>query len=609
MSPSLLSRTTSRWPLWLPVALALLVYYRVLGFDYVWDDGSIFVVSAKFSSWSSVWDALFHPFLNNQIYFRPVPILTLGLEQWLAQGDPRISHAVTLLLHLVVTLLLAELARVVACQRGHSERIAVWIGTAAATLYALHPALMEVVAWVSCRFEMLMTLFAVGALLVDRLATASWRRAMGVGVLFLMSALSKEMAVSFALILPVWHLLFAPLDMNGRELLRYQWRTHGGVYLAVMAAGLIYMALRSAVLGGVGVVPNVRFELGGLTHALVILKTIGLYAGLASWPFTRLSPLHVLDLPLKPDDPMEVLGVATILLTFALILRARRKPQGASILLICFTVSLAPVLNVIPLNLYENFGAERFLYFPMIFFCIWIVIQFSEWKGSLLLSPKARKVVAAIIGAFWLILCLANLQVTLPFWRDNLSLWTWGYLRAPDAPTAQVNLQAAYLTNDLLDSALKLSLDIKARNQGTMPVEIHRGYLVALARSGQSIAEELPQAEIEVDQQYPARAMGSEAAGARNYMGWMYMSVGNLGKAEHWFRYALVADTQYSLAVYGLCVLSEVAERKDEDKVFCGRWTKEAHPRLYESVEPNHAALLEQYKKLLEKPGHEPGPN
>lgn len=601
MTPELSpSNRGARWPLFLPMYLIFFAYYRVLGFGYVWDDDSIFVFSAKFSSWLDIWNALFHPFLNNQIYFRPIPVLTLGLEQWLAQGDPRISHAVTLILHVMVSTLLAHLVCIVAIQRKHSERTAIWMGAAAGTLYALHPALIEVVAWVSCRFEMLMTLFAVSALLVDRCVAVPWRRAISVGVLFLMSALSKEMAVSCALILPFWHLLFVPPEMQGRELVRHQWRAHGSVYLAVLVSGLIYMAMRGVALGGVGVVPNMRFDLGGLTHVLVILKTTGLYVGLAFWPFAGLSPLHVLNLPLALLDPMIVLGAATISFAIALLIRAWQMPRSPSILLACFVISLLPVLNFIPLNLYENFGAERFLYFPLSFFCIWAVVQISEWKTTLL-SPSIKKTVIAIVGSFWLILCFANLRVTLPFWRDNLSLWTWGYMRAPDAPTAQLNLQSAYLANDRVDKALELSREIKARNQGTMPVEVHRGYLVALSRDGQSVESELPQAEVEVEQQYPAHALGAEAASARNYMGWMYMSVGNLSKAEHWFRYALVADSRYSLSIYGLCLMSEVTERQDDVQLYCGRWATETHPRLRESVEPNHASLLEMYRDMAKQ--------
>ena len=96
------------------------------------------------------------------------------------------------------------------------------------------------------------------ALLVDLRVRAKFTRALLVGLFFFFAALSKEMAVALALVLPFWYLARSPERPLGRAWWKRAWR-QGDVFsfLAVVAGGLLYLLVRYASLGYL-VVRNVQ---------------------------------------------------------------------------------------------------------------------------------------------------------------------------------------------------------------------------------------------------------------------------------------------------------------------------------------------------------------
>jgi cytochrome c biogenesis factor len=77
-------------------------------------------------------------------------------------------------------------------------------------VYGVHPALVEAVAFISCRDDLLVTTF----LLLALLAHARWMgrkflRPLGVGLAFLAAALTKEMAIVLPPALVLWSIALA----------------------------------------------------------------------------------------------------------------------------------------------------------------------------------------------------------------------------------------------------------------------------------------------------------------------------------------------------------------------------------------------------------------
>jgi hypothetical protein len=288
-----------------------------------------------------------------------------------------------------------------------------------------------------------MTTFLMLALLSDGLdrsfanspRSVKVKRAILVGGFFLLAALAKEMAVAFAVIMPFWH-----LALGTEQFLSYFLKRNGWVYLAVILAGGVYLGIRLAALKYLILTGTERAIPTGslLQHGLLFCKSLANYLLLIVWPVNSLSPIHFSRLPIPVNDASAWLAlILFVVILIGLVMLIRTLPR-VGWLVLAGTLALLPVANLIPLELGGGaFIAERFLIFPILFFTL--------AAGSLierLMSDQYRWI--WIPAGVWLVFCVATFQLTLPNWRNNLSLWTWGVERAPRSDTPLTNLSLEY---------------------------------------------------------------------------------------------------------------------------------------------------------------------
>ncbi len=176
-------------------------------------------------------------------FYRPFAILTFAAEYRLWGLNPFGFHLTNLLLHLLCTWLVWRLA-------GRFFESGRW-ALVAAGIFAIHPAHMEAMLWVSGRFDLLVCTCVLGSLL----AYLNWQRHGGAWfaasiALFALGLNSKETA----LILPV-------------VLVAYEWlhrrrgthkRPTGQLLAAFTAFGFValaYLVVRLRLFGGLGTLP------------------------------------------------------------------------------------------------------------------------------------------------------------------------------------------------------------------------------------------------------------------------------------------------------------------------------------------------------------------
>ena len=192
----------------IPVLIVVLVFLPVLGSRFVWDDDIFLSDLLVYRAPTPALVGLLRPFVLSPNYFRPLVVLTFLVELRLWPESPGMFHLSNLLLHACNTLLVTLLARWLWPIDGANALppYGRWLPLIAGLLYGLHPALIESVAFVSSRFDLLMTTCLLLALLFDlRLRGRLVTRALLVGLLLLLALLAKEMAAAFVLVLPVWH--------------------------------------------------------------------------------------------------------------------------------------------------------------------------------------------------------------------------------------------------------------------------------------------------------------------------------------------------------------------------------------------------------------------
>lgn len=458
------------WFALLPAVFVLLVYLPALRYDLAWDD-TIFLRDMPAYRDPSLWlSSIFRPFVLSPNYFRPLALLTFVLEIRLAGLSPALFHGSNILLHALNTALLSAL--VLQLLRRFPPPPAVQtqsqclLSLFAGLLYGLHPALIEGVAFISSRFDLLMLSFLLAALLLDITIERRWLRPLAVGVTFLLAALAKEMAVAFALALPCWHLAQCPRP-NGAESKGRRWpylwrqaRQRGDlwVYLAVLAAGLLYLGFRYLSLGYLLTpVPEATLPVGSLLQRLLLLaRSLAGYVLLVFWPFTTLSPIHFAERPIPLSDPLAWVSLGVVVLALAAFVLLLRRTSRAGWLVLAGFLALLPVSNLLTLELGGgSFIAERYLLFPLALLVMAVVLLLAPLYEHL--SSWDRYAWKLALPLLWLAASLAVIQLTLPHWREDLSLWTWAARRAPHSATPPANLSLQYINRGQYERGLQFA--------------------------------------------------------------------------------------------------------------------------------------------------------
>ncbi|MFT5686684.1 MAG: tetratricopeptide (TPR) repeat protein [Myxococcota bacterium] len=412
----------------LPAIAVLLAYLPILTGEPVWDDHTLLQPAVLEAAWGPL------PF--NPDYFRPLGVWTLKLGA--SASDPMMAHhLINVLLHALNTVLIFVLIR----QRTTSKQD--WAPLSLSLLYGLHPALVEGVAFIASRFDLLLT----GALLLVLVADRGLKgvaRPLAVGVAFMLAALSKEMAAAFPLALLFWHR--ADHD-SFAAVLKERWST----YAAVVLSGLVYLGLRYQALGGLMSSDRAMIDAGSpVSHLLLIAQSIGGYLGLAVFPMGHLTPIHHIVLPIEPSS--NTIGVA-IAVAGLLVALPRFGPTGWRLL--AGVVAMLPVINILPLDLTGGaYIAERFLVFPAALLVAGTAVFLAgrlDWR---------RRPVLVIGVVLWSGAALAGVRDTLPHWHTERALWQWGLTAAPKSPLPRINL--ARLLTDGGDPRSGLALSDEA---------------------------------------------------------------------------------------------------------------------------------------------------
>jgi len=436
---------------------ALIVYWPGRENGFIWDDLSYLVHSSAFRDPAQWKEALFNPPTGDAV-FRPLTLLSLAAQLWAGQTDPAPFHVANFLIHAVNVMLVTLLAHLMVGRKSPAG-----VGAASALLcglvYGLHPALTEPVLWIAGRFDLLMTLFLLLALLLDHaLPAASWSRVLGVGLLFCGALLCKETAVGFLLALPLVHLAAdqgpGPLLAAVKRVLASCRRVYSGLLLALGA----YLLLRLAVLGPYLGMDRVMARYDSIgppgQRVSIVVTSLAQYLMETVWIGGDLVPNRPLPLPV--DGWSAALAAATvagavILACGAMRFTAAGRAPGA--LVLAFLAALVPLSNIVPAPTYadELQVASRYLAFPLVFACL----ALATLPPMLAVRHAGATKLFWIAAGVWTIASGAIVRTTIPLWKDEGTFFRWAI--AGSGPTSwrylYINLGAHYLRAGDLSSA------------------------------------------------------------------------------------------------------------------------------------------------------------
>ncbi|MFH0900433.1 MAG: hypothetical protein V2A73_07370, partial [Pseudomonadota bacterium] len=314
---------------WLLVlaSVVLTAYWPALRGEFLnWDDNRFITENPLFEAggWTYVSAALTTIQLEA---YQPLHLLSYLPDRYLWPSSPSGFHALNVALFLGSLSLLFTLAT-----RHATSRCAAF---AACLLYALHPLLVEPVAWITARKDLLaLVLFLASIALEDGAASAAspghesrWRRLVS-PLLAAMAALTKTATICLPLVLAAW--LYWLRRLPGRRVLV---RVIPHAAVSVVVAPVVMLLWHQNEL--------IRWSRPN-PWPVDVASTIATYLGRTIWP-TNLAAIY-------PEQPSFPMASSILLLSAALLLLLfwKRLPCVARFAVAGSVAALLPVANLVP---------------------------------------------------------------------------------------------------------------------------------------------------------------------------------------------------------------------------------------------------------------------
>jgi Flp pilus assembly protein TadD len=409
---------------------ALLAFLPILGNEFVnWDDPVVFLRNAQLGGPDTVRWAFT---TTDMGHYQPLSWLVWSAVKTSFGLNAQAFHAISLLGHLLNTVLVYVVCLRLASHAGLEIRTRRLAALAASLLFAVHPIQVEAVAWASA-FPYVLSLSALLAAFLAYVTSRTHRNAarrnmwLGLSIsAYAASLLARATAVGFPLLL---------LATDIYPLQRLRWQRGGIRRLLVEKLPFFAVALAAgaAESGAREVAPLQEIGVGARLSMAAAAPFIYLHRALVP---TRLSPLD--PLPIEPTlewMPLA-LGIAGLVATTVVAWKSRRTWPALPLAWVAYVVLLAPVMGLIPSG--QQATADRYIYLPGVVVALIAGVAAARAAQSARLRAVALAVtltVGAILGA------MTRHQTG--WWRDSITLWSRAADLDPRNDIATFNLAIA----------------------------------------------------------------------------------------------------------------------------------------------------------------------
>jgi len=431
------------------VMVSVAVYYNSLSNGFVFDDWVVIVKNKHIAdlknSLPSFFSNSYFKIAGGEASYRPLTTLFYFLIHSFAGLNPFYYHLGSILLHAINVLLVYILTILL---------LGDWFkALLAALLFACHPALTEAVDGIAFNEDLLAAFFILLALILY--VKAVDKKPVGFAYLlsllfFFCGLLSKEMAISLPLIILLYDLTFQKTASQGvaanvLSTFRARWSLYAGYALT----GSFYLLLRFIIFTKPGDGENLHY-VNLLKRLLYLPNHIFSFVKLAVAPY-NLKLDYVFSYPDHFFRISNLIGFVIILGLVVLSFFIYRHYKEIFFGIWWFLITLFPVYNIIVIF---NPLAERFLYIPLIGFCLVLSnIIYRACKKILNRKASVRAVTLLIIiglsSTYSVIAVRRNRD-----WKDDFTLWSKTVIQSPNSGVAHGSLGRAYLERGELDEAI-----------------------------------------------------------------------------------------------------------------------------------------------------------
>jgi hypothetical protein len=433
------------------VLAAIAIYLPSLRYGWVGDDWTEFVDNELIHSGSFVWNSFRYDLawftdpgggLARSAYYRPLENMWFWANEMSFGNNPAAWHLVRIALQATAVVLCFRVAQLI------TGDIAVGLLTAA--IFAVMPAHVDGVVWMSSIPEPLSTAFELGAMIFLIERRPGWSRGLFIAlILYACATLTHESAILFPVIVFAYVYLF-----EGGDEMRTGRRAASAMRVCApfLVVTVAYMCARLNALGLESLFGLHHRTTGALiARGFVTMKphhtpvqvlmtlpvVLAAYLAILALPAVA-GPTHSLEWITHPQPIVFITAAMLVLLAVAVFVAARRSSKRR-IYLFCAVwsfVLIAPALN---LNGLWTLLEDRYLYPPSFGWSLAIAVAAMQIAAS---GLRARRAVAAAMAVLLALYTVSTMQ-TEPYWHDDLTYFTRCVEIAPYDQTKRIALVKA----------------------------------------------------------------------------------------------------------------------------------------------------------------------
>jgi tetratricopeptide (TPR) repeat protein len=417
------------------VLAAVAIYAKLFSAQFIsWDDGDVLLNNKDVHQFSL--KAFFTSYYVGN--YAPVSMIGFAVDWLLFRGKAMGHHAMSLLFHVMNTLLVYHLINIILKDN--------WKAVVCALIFCFHPLQVETVAWVSAKNNLTYSFFfLLGLIYYTKYITARISKFYIFTLLFFaLSVLSKPSAICFPLVMVLFDYL-----MKRQTSLKSLILNKVPFFIVALILGLATIYTRT------------EDKFINQNHAFAIHERVG-YAGFAllQYIYKFLVPVNLSVIYPYPQNKMQsiILGYGVLLFLIFVLYRLFKKSKLVFFALGFFIANLILVLQFLPFG--EVLTADRYMYLPIIGLSIVLVSVFPP-------NAKALKIIAVSLTLIFGSLTFIRAGV----WKNSISLYSDILKKYPHSFVALNSLGAEYMLNKNYDLGLRYFNAAIAEN-----TEYYKGY-------------------------------------------------------------------------------------------------------------------------------------
>jgi protein O-mannosyl-transferase len=466
--------------------LALVVlglYAPTLWNGFVWDDTALILRDPLIRSWQLIPEAFQHFLFIDATpsdFYRPIQRLTYLVDYAAFVFNPAGYHFTSILCHIGATLAFLLLGGELLRFWGVDEQKARRLAFLAALVWAIHPVQTAAVAYISGRADPLAAAFGFLGLYcgLRALSAMGSRRSLLLvagGLLFLLSALSKETGLVFPLL---WLALL---------ILKKSWKHILPAFVVLLFVGVTYLSLRLPAEHYPA--PILRPPAPMLARPIIVARAFAEYTGLILFPLH----LHMdRDVESHPTGPGEasvessawrelqtLLGILLMAAAIHWLVRSRTRDPAVFASLILAALAYLPVSGIVSLNATI---AEHWLYVPSAFLFLAAALAVSRLRVPF---PAL-----ATVLALWLVFLGTRTCLRTFDWKNQRVFLERTMAAGGDSARMLINLGSLEMREGRFDLAKK-HLEAALKKEPNQPLAVINLAALALRQNDFAAAREL----------------------------------------------------------------------------------------------------------------------